>query len=126
MKIRFRVEWFDAWAGFYYDRVKRILYFNPFPFMVFSFTHYKNTFIGGKWVDRDRDEETRNLYAEKYSAFDKANSVAGCMGLLFFLFFYLYLGDLFGLVNNYVPTVIMWYTLGGFLTAKAVTSSMEE
>lgn len=36
-KIGFKLLWYDAWVGFYYDRKNKVLYFCPLPFCVFSF-----------------------------------------------------------------------------------------
>jgi hypothetical protein len=33
MEIKFK--WFDFWIGFYYDRIKKILYICPVPMIVF-------------------------------------------------------------------------------------------
>ena len=33
MKVRIIFEWFDFWAGLYYDQKKNILYFFPIPML---------------------------------------------------------------------------------------------
>lgn len=42
MRVKLFFAWFDFWAGFYFDRDKRALYFAPFPCVVFKFERVKN------------------------------------------------------------------------------------
>lgn len=32
-RISIRFIWYDFWVGFYYDRMKRVLYFCPIPML---------------------------------------------------------------------------------------------
>jgi len=122
MKARLDLLWFDFWVGLYLDRAKKILYINPFPMIVFSITHDRNTFIGGKWVDRDQDSETRLLYGEKYSNIDRVHSVVGWCGLLFFGLLYAML-----MMGRYTPAFLVTVILGsGTIFARAVLDMLED
>jgi len=41
MKVGLSFKWFDLWIGFYWDRKAKVLYFCPFPCVVFSFEKEK-------------------------------------------------------------------------------------
>jgi len=51
MKYKPFFAWYDFWVGIYYDRKRKILYFNPLPCVVLSFASNQNEWDDeqGRW-----------------------------------------------------------------------------
>jgi len=59
MKFKMFFAWYDFWVGLYYDRMRKILYFLPFPMIVFSFASDKNEWNGSRWTVRSSASTTK-------------------------------------------------------------------